>query len=54
MYRLPDNQVCELVAYELMSANDAPERDPSNWYDVRFWYRDAHLTLLPKFSHTSP
>lgn len=24
----------ELVAYELMSANDAPERDPMDWYGV--------------------
>lgn len=22
----------DLVAYELMSANDAPERDPMDWY----------------------
>ncbi|KAK4491084.1 hypothetical protein RD792_001806 [Penstemon davidsonii] len=26
-----DNQMHELVAYELMSANDAPERDPMDW-----------------------
>lgn len=31
MYKLPNNQMRELVAYELMSANDAPERDPMNW-----------------------
>lgn len=24
----------ELVTYELMSANDAPERDPRDWYDA--------------------
>ncbi|KAH9687986.1 peptide-N(4)-(N-acetyl-beta-glucosaminyl)asparagine amidase [Citrus sinensis] len=26
-----DNKMHELVAYELMSANDAPERDPMDW-----------------------
>ncbi|OMO96376.1 Transglutaminase-like protein [Corchorus olitorius] len=30
MYKLSTNMQ-ELVAYELMSANDAPERDPMNW-----------------------
>lgn len=30
-YKLKDGQVCELEAYELMSANDAPERDPMDW-----------------------
>ena len=29
--------MCKLVAYALMSANDAPERDPMDWYD--------HLTI---------
>lgn len=24
----------ELGAYELMSANDAPERDPMDWYGI--------------------
>lgn len=24
----------EVVGYELMSANDAPERDPMDWYDI--------------------
>ncbi|CAL5379710.1 unnamed protein product [Camellia sinensis] len=28
IYKVLDNQMHELVAYELMSANDAPERDP--------------------------
>lgn len=32
MYRVADNQKQKLVAYELTSANDAPERDPMNWY----------------------
>lgn len=32
MYTVADNQKHKLVAYELMSANDAPERDPMNWY----------------------
>lgn len=27
-----NNKMQELVAYELMSANDAPERDPMDWY----------------------
>ncbi|CAH8299180.1 unnamed protein product [Eruca vesicaria subsp. sativa] len=31
MYKTLYNQVQELVAYELMSANDAPERDPKDW-----------------------
>ncbi|KAJ0078547.1 hypothetical protein Patl1_23328 [Pistacia atlantica] len=31
IYKLADNQMLELVAYELMSANDVPERDPMNW-----------------------
>ncbi|CAK7340939.1 unnamed protein product [Dovyalis caffra] len=31
VYKLPDNQMHKLVAYELMSANDAPERDPMDW-----------------------
>ncbi|GAB4835995.1 Peptide-N(4)-(N-acetyl-beta-glucosaminyl) asparagine amidase [Ancistrocladus abbreviatus] len=31
IYQLADNQMCELAAYELMSANDAPERDPMDW-----------------------
>ncbi|XP_021742232.1 peptide-N(4)-(N-acetyl-beta-glucosaminyl)asparagine amidase-like [Chenopodium quinoa] len=30
-YKLKEEQMCEVVAYELMSANDAPERDPMNW-----------------------
>lgn len=37
MYKLPDNQMQELVAYELMSANDALERDPMDWYAVRIY-----------------
>lgn len=31
MYKVLDGQMKELMAYELMSANDAPERDPMNW-----------------------
>ncbi|KAF6136616.1 hypothetical protein GIB67_016072 [Kingdonia uniflora] len=31
MYKVRDGQMYELEAYELMSANDAPERDPMNW-----------------------
>ncbi|GMP40880.1 hypothetical protein CsSME_00011166 [Camellia sinensis var. sinensis] len=31
IYKVLDNQMHELVAYELMSANDAPERDPMDW-----------------------
>lgn len=31
-YRTFDKKY-ELAAYELMSANDAPERDPMDWYD---------------------
>ncbi|KAM7278541.1 hypothetical protein ACFE04_005675 [Oxalis oulophora] len=32
IYKLSENQLCELTAYELMSANDVPERDPMDWY----------------------
>ncbi|XP_019258725.1 PREDICTED: peptide-N(4)-(N-acetyl-beta-glucosaminyl)asparagine amidase isoform X2 [Nicotiana attenuata] len=31
IYQVAGNQMVELVAYELMSANDAPERDPKDW-----------------------
>ncbi|XP_076936047.1 peptide-N(4)-(N-acetyl-beta-glucosaminyl)asparagine amidase-like isoform X1 [Bidens hawaiensis] len=31
IYKAMDNQAYELCSYELMSANDAPERDPSDW-----------------------
>ncbi|KAL3030533.1 hypothetical protein AAZX31_03G225800 [Glycine max] len=31
VYRTFGNEMFELVAYELMSANDAPERDPMDW-----------------------
>lgn len=31
VYKLNNNQMSELVTYELMSANDAPERDPMDW-----------------------
>ncbi|KAF9670089.1 hypothetical protein SADUNF_Sadunf13G0032200 [Salix dunnii] len=31
VYKLSDNQMHKLVAYDLMSANDAPERDPMDW-----------------------
>ncbi|KAK4759367.1 hypothetical protein SAY87_022498 [Trapa incisa] len=31
IYKLPGNQKQELMAYELMSANDVPERDPKDW-----------------------
>lgn len=34
IYKVLDNRMHELVAYELMSANDAPERDPMDWYDI--------------------
>ncbi|KAL6989508.1 Peptide-N(4)-(N-acetyl-beta-glucosaminyl)asparagine amidase, variant 2 [Sarracenia purpurea var. burkii] len=31
VYKVLGNKMHELVAYELMSANDAPERDPMDW-----------------------
>ncbi|CAN6205440.1 unnamed protein product [Urochloa humidicola] len=31
IYKMPDGQTCELESYDLMSANDAPERDPMDW-----------------------
>lgn len=30
---MPDGQTCELESYDLMSANDVPERDPMDWYN---------------------
>uniref|UniRef100_A0A2N9EEG5 Rad4/PNGase transglutaminase-like fold domain-containing protein n=1 Tax=Fagus sylvatica TaxID=28930 RepID=A0A2N9EEG5_FAGSY len=30
-YKVSDDKMHELVAYEIMSANDVPERDPMNW-----------------------
>lgn len=33
VYKLSDKQMHKLVAYDLMSANDAPERDPMDWYE---------------------
>lgn len=32
IYKSLENKMHELVAYEFMSANDAPERDPMDWY----------------------
>lgn len=32
IYKAMGDQVYELCSYELMSANDAPERDPKDWY----------------------
>ncbi|KAF7137745.1 hypothetical protein RHSIM_Rhsim07G0075700 [Rhododendron simsii] len=31
IYKVLENKMHELVAYELMSANDVPERDPKDW-----------------------
>ncbi|KAK1680372.1 hypothetical protein QYE76_041220 [Lolium multiflorum] len=31
IYKLDDGQTCELESYDLMSANDVPERDPMDW-----------------------
>ncbi|XP_047943261.1 peptide-N(4)-(N-acetyl-beta-glucosaminyl)asparagine amidase [Salvia hispanica] len=31
IYKVLENRMHELVSYELMSANDAPERDPMDW-----------------------
>ncbi|OVA01559.1 Transglutaminase-like [Macleaya cordata] len=31
LYKVMDGQMYDLEAYEFMSANDAPERDPMNW-----------------------
>ncbi|CAN4108596.1 unnamed protein product [Withania somnifera] len=33
IYQVAGSRMVELVAYELMSANDASERDPKDWYD---------------------
>lgn len=42
MYKVFDNKMEELVAYELISANDAPERDPMDWY-----YFQSSLSNIP-------
>ena len=34
IYKLLDEKMYELEGYELMSANDAPERDPFDWYNL--------------------
>jgi len=31
IYKVDDGQTCELQSYDLMSANDVPERDPMDW-----------------------
>lgn len=31
LYKVPDDQMRDLEAYDLKSANDAPERDPMDW-----------------------
>ncbi|KAG8080477.1 hypothetical protein GUJ93_ZPchr0007g4436 [Zizania palustris] len=31
IYKMLDGQTCELESYDLMSANDVPERDPMDW-----------------------
>lgn len=47
IYQVAGNQMVELVAYELMSANDAPERDPKDWYDILAKYScDEILSIL--------
>lgn len=33
IYKVPDGQLYGLESYDLMSANDVPERDPMDWYD---------------------
>lgn len=33
IYKTKGGQMHDLEAYELMSANDAPERDPMDWSD---------------------
>lgn len=35
MYKLPDGYKHTLVAYDIVSANDAPERDPMDWYEIQ-------------------
>ncbi|KAJ1701023.1 hypothetical protein LUZ63_000802 [Rhynchospora breviuscula] len=31
IYKVPNGQKCDLESYDLMSANDVPERDPMDW-----------------------
>ncbi|KAF0908188.1 hypothetical protein E2562_023816 [Oryza meyeriana var. granulata] len=44
IYRMLDGQTYELDSYDLMSANDVPERDPMDWY--------SNLVFLHTFLHT--
>lgn len=46
MYKVSDNQMHELVAYELMSANDVPERDPMDWYYLYSTFMSACRSFL--------
>ncbi|PHT40462.1 Glyoxysomal fatty acid beta-oxidation multifunctional protein MFP-a [Capsicum baccatum] len=47
IYQVAGNQMVELVAYQLMSANDAPERYPKDWYDILAKYScDEILSIL--------
>jgi len=34
LYKVLGDQMHDLEVYELMSANDAPERDPLDWYVI--------------------
>lgn len=45
----------ELVAYELMSANDAPERDPKDWYGILASKCSSEyiFSIQPATSHVS-
>lgn len=52
MYEVADNKMHELVAYELMSANDVPERDPRDWY-VLLEYPITNWCLMHNYWLTS-
>lgn len=34
LYKVLDVEMHELEAYHVMSVNDAPERDPMDWYVI--------------------
>uniref|UniRef100_A0A0D9WZ40 Transglutaminase-like domain-containing protein n=1 Tax=Leersia perrieri TaxID=77586 RepID=A0A0D9WZ40_9ORYZ len=46
IYKMLDDQTCELDSYDLMSANDVPERDPMDWYN-NFVYLHTLLCRAP-------
>lgn len=49
IYKASNNLKHKLVSYELMSANDAPERDPMDWYvnfSVHRIWHNSSMTII--------